>query len=394
MNSSTESEAWPRIAVVVRPDELADTPYNAFAVRYHFFLRTLCSFARVSVILITGSAIPEHLQHHLLALGVDQISAINMNARINTRYARLRDMLASIMRVANDTDKVFPLQLQQSSADCAVSFTPWFDNELRSLFKSVSTIFFYEEDLRRMPENSPQSLKARLFRYLEDFAHSLERSQPAAVVSISRKEARTAKRRYPRSLHLCLPLTLDPADWPLASCPTEGAHIIVVGNFTEQRNAAGLKAFLDEFAKRSPSNRLPVRIVSGAGLHNQLLPFLSFGWVEHVVDPQSMSSEYRSALLALVPALRVTGTKATVLQAWTNACPVVCTKAVGATVSDRTAVAIGRNAKDLVDHVLYLANRPEERRQLAMAGLSAVSKCHDPAKTEDIFKQLCLQFLP
>ncbi len=91
---------------------------------------------------------------------------------------------------------------------------------------------------------------------------------------------------------------------------------------------------------------------------------------------------YRNAWAALVPSLRMSGQKTTVLQAWATGCPVICTVAASRTVDGGDAVLSGADVEGVVDRITELRANPAARVRLARAGLARLKADFDPDEGE------------
>jgi Glycosyl transferases group 1 len=371
------------VLFVARPEDLAMNPLNGFAMRYRAILDAMKRDFSLSILFLR----PSWDNHDLPEFqGVCSVTELPLPERSQARSARLGTAVMNGANFDSEWDRRLTHAAQRFAPNVVVTLSPWLDEELRGLFRCFPSMHFYEEDLLVMPELASQSPQGRLFRRMEVWLHSRARAQPQVVVSISPPEERAARRRYPRALHLCLPMTLPRTEWPLATTLSTGSDVLVVGNFGEPRNADGLSAVLERVERRSLQSRLQFRIVSGSEFNGSLKDFLERTWVTHVARAMSVPEEYRRARTALVPAVRATGQKITILQAWTSGCPVVCSEAAARTApaDTKSALLVGASPDALVDHLLELDGNPAHRQRLVSEGLRLANTRFDPDDQRDL----------
>jgi glycosyltransferase involved in cell wall biosynthesis len=296
----------------------------------------------------------------------------------SSRTARIASALRGARGIESTTDRAIVQVAVETRADVVVTVGPWLGPEYCALFRALPTMHLFEEDVRRDWELGSHSWRGRLFRRVEAWLYGRARAQPEIVVTISRREARPARRWYPRAKQLYMPLTLSRAAWPVFADPSDGDSVLVVGNLGHERNSEGLAAVLEEMARRPDASGIRIRIVSGSGLHPSLQPFIDAPWVEYEGAVGSLVECYRDAWASLVPAVRVTGQKTTILQAWACACPVVCFDAAAAPMETPGALLTGRTAAEVVDRLVSLSEDRAMRQQLVRAGLAALSSEFNP----------------
>ncbi len=381
------SDDRPSMLVLARPFDLSDAPFDGFVQRHRRMVAMLALDFRVTVLLLateadapSSSTIP----------GVLTCESIVLPTRRSDRWAVIADATRNALGIDGDGDRMLGDCLRRIAPDLVLGLGPWLGVEFRSAFRACPTIYLFEEDLTQMSEIASQSRQGKLFRALATWINARSRAQPDVVVSISRAEQRRARRRYPRSRHLWLPFTLPVEEWPPASSPSTGSRVLVAGNFSEPRNSEGLVAVLDELASRRCGDDVRIRIASDAGLHPSILPFLEGPSVDYAHPAGVLQDRYREAWAALVPALRVTGQKSTILQAWSCGCPVVCSAAAAATVDVPEAVASGIDAAGMVDQLLALRDAPDRRDRLVRAGFEALEGDFDPARQDDVLRETAL----
>lgn len=263
--------------------------------------------------------------------------------------------------------------------DAVVTLGPWLDEEYSPLYEHLHVVHVAEEDLTVMREIASQRRRARALRRVARLSRRLRVPSPAAVVVIGEGERERASQRW-RSPVVVLPQTLA-EDWPRGKLPrSEGTAVLCVGVLAEERNAEGLDGLVRELTKRELPKDFVLRLVSASGLHPAVTWITDLPWVEVRRDELSSPVElYRSARMALVPALRATGVKATVLQAWACSCPVVTYRGSAETIHPRHRAALlaRDNASELADAVLEAWSRPDLLDALVAAGRRAMSTDHD-----------------
>jgi glycosyltransferase involved in cell wall biosynthesis len=199
-------------------------------------------------------------------------------------------------------------------------------------------------------------------------------------VYIGEREATAAQAKFPRSQAVLLPLTLTQSEWPTASECSNGETVIVAGNLAQARNAEGLAEVLGELERRGSRGALPFVLVSDAGLHDSLSPFLAHEWVRHAQPGENLYDRYRQSRIALVPGTRATGLKTTILQAWATGCPVLAHEASAQTVgaAGQDALVKGANASQLADALHELFRNSARREQLAASGFAQLAHRFNP----------------
>ena len=378
-----------RALVACRPEDLIDSPFDAFAVRHRQMLATIAREIEVSLLCLrspTDASPPPALE------GVSSYSELALTRVVyaSSRVARLRSALGG----ESQDDRALAAAAAALAPDVALTIGPFLGPEYRPLFRRFPSLHVFEEDLSQMHEIASQSLKGRAFRRLEVWLHGRSRAQPRIVVSISPRECEAARRRYPRARHVYLPFTLDPASWPRFTDASAGEALLIAGNLVEQRNAEAAAAVLAELERRRADLQVPVVLVCDAGLDPAPAAFLERDWVELRSGAGPLWRHYRAAWAALVPAFRVTGQKTTILQAWACGCPVIASRAAAQSVAAPDgALLAGSGAREIVDAIELLARRAQLRAELAAGGFAALASGFDPARAEatlrDLIGELC-----
>jgi len=166
------------------------------------------------------------------------------------------------------------------------------------------------------------------------------------------------------------------------------SYVLVVGNFNQWRNAEGLLSVAQEIVAQGAESEVRIRLISDRGIHPSLLPFLNSSFLDYRMPGGSLEEGYLHAWGALVPALRVTGMKTTILQAWSYGCPVICSAASASTVDYPSAVAIGRDARAMVQLLRTLNGDRDRKDRLVNAGFNALETTFNPDHQDAQIRQL------
>jgi glycosyltransferase involved in cell wall biosynthesis len=153
---------------------------------------------------------------------------------------------------------------------------------------------------------------------------------------------------------------------------------VVIGQFAEERNAEGLAMVLAAMPAEHPAR---LTLVSGAGVHPCLGPFVDRGALRLRSGNGDAYPLYRSARATLVPARRVTGVKTTLLQAWAAGCPSVCFTASARSIGPfarGATIAVG-GAADAAEALRRLHEDEALRRQLVSSATDVLREHFDPA---------------
>jgi glycosyltransferase involved in cell wall biosynthesis len=368
----------PRIVLIARPYDISDQPYDGFVKHRLRVVEVLQQRYEVAILLLVQSHDDARPRDDLKPLVADELP---VTVPPGSRAARLRGAARPIASKLNAEERRLVAAVHATGARAAVTFGPWLDLELQAVFGLLPTVHFFEEDLTQMPEIASQSLQARGFRGVENGLRRRARDKPRLVVYIGYHERVGVRRRYGGTQSHWHPYLLDPGEFPVATATASGTGVIVVGHFGQPRNAEGLAAVMEALPVDS---RMPVSVVSGAGLHEMLRPYVADGTLSHLAGHQSVYRAYREARLTLVPATRVTGIKTTVLQAWAAGCPVVCStpsaKSVGPFAV--SAVLAGDSPDILAEHLVGAHDDETIRVRLAQEGRSVLSTHFDRSKCE------------
>ena len=366
----------PRLLVVARPFDLSDHPFDGFVARRLSIMALLESHFGLHILLLRPPGDTAAVHPRLAPKVVGELEIAGQAA---TRGARMRRLLQSPALRAAQIAHGEPVGqvLRRERPAAAITFGPWLEQEFGPVFSAVPTVHFYEEELARMPEIAPQSPQARLLRRLEAHVDARREPTPAATVVIAPNEVAPARRRF-RTPMLWYPYLLDPEAFPLASTPSAGEEVLVVGQFAEPRNAEGLVDVLSALARHPDSPR--VSLISQAGVHDLLTPALGSGQLTNLGFVPDLYGAYRRAVMTLVPARRATGIKTTVLQAWAAGTPVVCFEPIAAAFGGRAdhAVLAGRSPEEVGAAIRSLVGREDLRRSLATCGCEALVRDFDP----------------
>ena len=369
------------VLVVAPLRDVSRNDYDGFAVRHRSILRALASDTRVVLAVTDGR--PD-------SVDVPDVARVIETPRVEgstDRWERLKAAVRAAVGAPSEAKAEWLAWAQASGCDRAVTVGPWLQSEYRPVWGVLPSVHLFEEELLNVAELAPQSPQARMLRRLVWALESLSRMQPRVVVAISQPESARARRRFPRTPVTCVPFGLDRDEWPEFTHQAEGQDVLVVGNFAEQRNAAGLADVLE--VARATSEMPRFRVISGPGLHPSLADFVRSGLLTVQEAPSSMAEAYRGAWASLVPARVVTGQKTTILQSWSCGVPVVTTPECASTVSAPEALLVGATAHELVDQLLRLKRSPERQAELVAHGLRVVDERHTEQRQNDAIKLLC-----
>jgi glycosyltransferase involved in cell wall biosynthesis len=371
----------PRVLVAGGPFELSASRTDGFVDRHRQVVQALSTDHDVHIVALRAAGDESLVAEQFSQLPYHEVIMPPEGAwlRSGSRANRLAFAAARFVTAPLSPWEAELVRVGQAIApDAVLGIDPWIDVEYRALFRRYWSVYLFEEDLTRPGAVGPRSRQAQLLWAVEMAAKRRAGLQPDVVVHISDAERAAAGRLFPRAATALIPHTLDPSEWPLADGAAEGSDVIVVAQLMHRRNADGLIAILHEIEKREAGDRLPIRLVSGAGVHDDLKPFLDRRWVTLSPPVERPWGEYRTAFASLVPAMEVTGFKTTVLQAWTAGCPTVCFPASAATLGPKgpSAVLVGDDASQIVDHLLALQSSAELRKRLVDAGLRVATEEH------------------
>ena len=364
------------LLVVGRPFDLSDHPFDGFVARRLSIMALLEQHFRLHILLLRppgdSAAVHARLAPHV-------VGELEIAGPAATRGERTRRLIQSPTIRAGQIahgDEVGRI-LRRERPAAAITFGPWLEREFGPVFSGVPTVHFYEEELARMPEIAPQSRQARLLRRLEAWVDNRREPTPAATVVIAPSEVAPARRRFGAPI-LWYPYLLNPAEFPLASTPSAGEEVLVVGQFSEPRNAEGLLDVLTALARQPGSP--PVGLISQAGVHDMLKPAVSSGQLENHGFVPDLYDRYRRAAMTLVPARRATGIKTTILQAWAAGTPVVCFDATASAFGGRAdhAVLAGSSPEAVAAAIRSLVDDADLRSSLAARGREALERDFDP----------------
>lgn len=372
------------VLVVCFPYQLS-LPFNGFVDRHVRMVTILASEFDVTVLYLCESRSPEVPSQ--LPAGVTTQFEVQMPRLASSRKMRLKEAWRHVRGVESAADQVIIAAAAEAHPDVVVAVGPEGLGEYRSLYRRYPSLYLFEEDIEATIDH-PLSLRARYFRRLIDWLYSHANDQPEVVGSISEREVPAARKIYPRSQHRVIPHTLPQEDWPRFDEPSDGDWAIVVGDLTKKRNSEMLVGMLAEIERRGGVAGLKIRLISGPGIDQSLVPYLEMPWVEWLLASGSLVDLYRQAWVALVPAARVTGVKTTILQAWACACPVLSSEPAANSVDGRDAILVGRTAVEMVDALVALLGAPEIRFRLVRAGLNALLTRFNPDNEAEIIRRL------
>jgi glycosyltransferase involved in cell wall biosynthesis len=376
--SKIPTVARRRLLVVCRDLDMVESRFDGFILRHRRMVRELARDYDVEMLVIRNSKRDGSVP---VVDGVGHVRLVSMAPRPVARSARLCAVALAMLGRESSAEATLAAAAEEGCPDFVLTIGPWLGIEYRPLWRRFPAVHLFEEDLTQMVEVASQSRQARALRAVERRGYALTSAQPDTVVSISRPEVSRARAIYPRSNHTLLPFTLDPASWPEFQTGSIGTSVLAVGNFAEDRNAEGLAALFEELSSR-PGRRLSekVKIVSGPGVHDILVPFSDQFLVCSAESPEELVDRYRCALAAVVPSRRMTGIKTTVLQAWSCGVPVVCSAEAARSIGSTSGLLVGRSPSEMADHLLRIETDRVLRERLVAAGYQTLRADFDASQ--------------
>lgn len=372
----------PTVLFVGPVRDFEERPYDGLSLRHRRLVEALAGHATLHGLVLSDAPgdtiMPPHFES-VAYLELPRPGPASRGARLR-RLARGQPRrppspwAERLVAMAKDVDP-----------QVVVTFGPWLDEELSPLFDNWRCIHIFEEEVSRMPELAPQSRQAKLLRAGELMLRRHRLAVPAVVVVISGAEAAYARRRFGRSITVeVLPQTLPATVWPLQHERSRGDLVVAIGNFSEARNADALADVVEILATSSDRPaELRLTIISGPGFAPPLVAAAAGrDWVSLVAGESDPSAYYRQARLALVPAERATGFKATILQAWLCGTPVIASSASAQTIELRNAhaLSVADSPSELARRVLDIWNDDRELERLAGKGSVAAQQDHDDSR--------------
>lgn len=363
-----------RVVVMGRSTDFSDRPYDGFSKRHARFILELNTSLDVHLLVVRQESDPADLPNPTLAS--IPLLEVHMPAR---RHSRSRVLLGWSPEPGFSEQVATHLAL--IDPDAVVTLGPWLDEEYAAAFERYPTVHVFEEDLTQMRELFSQSLQGRALRRVGHIVRRLRVPIPNSVVVISQAELHRARRRYgSKPTYTVVPQTLDET-WTPSDVRSQGNDLLCLGVLSELRNAEALMPFIRTLAARELPSELQLRLVSATGLHPLLADALLLPWIHHDSTVEEPVRAYRNARMALVPAARATGVKATILQAWSSGCPVAALEGSAKTVGARhqSAMLVGETPERLVDLVLGAWSKPDLLDDLVRGGREAMSSDFDDA---------------
>jgi glycosyltransferase involved in cell wall biosynthesis len=383
----------PNVLVVGPARDFRRRPYDGLTTRHQRLIAALSECATVSVVALLD--VPLRPGSSSWALQPAAVLSLPTPYSMS-RSARLRRLA---LHRPGRPPSAWSNELCRLAAvdepDVVVTFGPWLDEELSPLFARWRCVHVFDEELSRMPDLAPQSSQARLLRSAELAVRRRRLPVPDTVVVISEREVGHAKRRYGSAPKIVvIPQTLPVSEWTQHPDRSDGDAIIAIGNFREGRNADALADLLVHLDARDdrPEN-MSLVVVSGTGFAPELTAAAaSQRWVELVAGTDEPSQLYRRSRLALAPAGRATGFKATILQAWLSGTPVVASAASAATIEERNvkAVAVARSPEEMARVIVSLWEDEPALERLAEAGRVAARRDHHDDQALKEWRELVL----
>jgi glycosyltransferase involved in cell wall biosynthesis len=344
------------VCVVCRPRDVSGTVSDALGRRHSDLIASLAE--RFDVRLVVVAQPGERDAFAEPDDGGAGATVVVIDPERPGRWLRALDSISDLVRPRRrDAERLITDAANVSDDEVAVVLGPWLDDLYSDLVGRHRSILVAEEDLRRQADLWPQGPRARALTRLERRASRRRGLRPEIVVTISEQERRFARGRFPAADHVVVPYTLPSVPWTRFSNRAAGEGVLVVGDLTHARNADGL---VEVLAEVPPSSDLTFRAVSARGLDRRLARYVECGRLrvdEGFVDDDELVDRYRCSKAVLVPAVRSTGFKTTVLQGWITGCPVVCRPSVldGLPDGAERAVSTAATASGLVECLEQLA---------------------------------------
>lgn len=379
------------IVVSAAVHDLSDDPANGFVTRHADMIDWLSERHDVALVAVRAESDRSTLSPRWARLTCREVS---LPSGTGPRWRSL--LRRSVRDPVQAWEQELVAAAEEARPDAVLTVGPWLDVEFRSLWRRPATgrsVHLLEEDITpRLRGGRPASRREQWARRVSDASKRRAGMTPDRVVVISPTEVESAQRRFPRAQVLVIPRTLDGGSWPVATSASEGERVVVVANLSELRNADGLAQVLAALQGIQPDPPVPVRLVSGAGVHPVLVPYLDLPWLELAAPVGDVREEYASARVAVVPALHATGFKTTILEAWTAGCPVLCLPASAATLgpSGMSAVRVVESPHQLADAVVDLYHDAEARELLSSLGIRVARREHDHALAMDRLERALL----
>jgi glycosyltransferase involved in cell wall biosynthesis len=367
--------------------DFADKPYDGFVRRHIRFISVARRAADVHLLLL--GAVSEGSQLHGTLRDLPR-HVIEMPDRPT---GRSRQHLP--WRPDPGWTRLVTQHLDGIDASAAITLGPWLDEEYAPLFESRPTIHVFEEDVTRMSDIASQRIRARAARRVSRLLRSRVIPTPGHVVVIAPTEVEHAKRRYgSRVRYTCIPQTLEPT-WPSFADRSSGDELLCAGVLSEPRNAEPLAEIVRELGVRRRPPEMVVRLVSGTGLHPALQEVARYPWVRTDTAVESLAGLYRRARIAVVPAERATGVKATILQAWSCGCPVAAMSGSADTVGlrNRAALLSAPSPAELVTRLLGAWNDPAALDRLSRNGHVALARDFNDDVAMDAWRDLVTELV-
>ncbi len=248
----------------------------------------------------------------------------------------------------------------------------------RRVARRAATFVFVEERTRAFGYGASvtPSLRSQIFATAERNALRRLLGNVRGIVVIQSGEIEAAKKRWKKPVWV-VPHAIAEEEFIGAATEALAVDCFTVGNFTERRNADGLRQFLEALEQSDESATWSLAAVSATGFAHELKEPSSRN-VEFRGGLRDLGPSYASARVVVVPSFAISGSKTTILQGWAAKRPVVATRvaadSVGATHG--IDVLVGETAHDLVQQCGHLLASSELTEQIVAGGTKSLGLRH------------------
>lgn len=365
---------------------------NGFTGRYRSLVRSLSRSGHETLALCFGP-VPDDAHGRLavpLTVTVQVLGpGVNPNGTMSpSRGRRASDAVGLLLgRVADHSVQAFRSFLAGIDVDVVIAAAHPEWHRVLVATADHPAILLVEEDVQKDPAVSRSRLSQAL-RRIEESAASHYAGSPAAVAIISDEERPWAEKSFPGAQVVVVPHLLDEDTWtpPPAPPRPHNRKVLVVGRMGQVRNSEGLANVLHEL--RALNADVDVVVASADPLHPATR--LDAGLVRSFGPVDDLRSLYRQCALTLVPAFRVSGAKTTILQGWSQYCPVIATSASGRSVGAVHGVdsLLGDSPREVAELVMEALQDHELRERLAVGGFRRYRSEYTSAETGKLLSKL------